>query len=61
MAILAVADWRTANEYYNYAVEWQTGLGCSIAGFISVFASVLSVFSMLMIAVEIYYNAKFAD
>uniref|UniRef100_A0A915CNA5 G-protein coupled receptors family 1 profile domain-containing protein n=1 Tax=Ditylenchus dipsaci TaxID=166011 RepID=A0A915CNA5_9BILA len=60
LAILAVADLKTSNEYYNYAVNWQTGWGCSAAGFISVFASELSVFSMLMIAGEIYYNAKYA-
>ncbi|KAI1701345.1 7 transmembrane receptor (rhodopsin family) domain-containing protein [Ditylenchus destructor] len=60
LAILAVADLKTANEYYNYAVNWQTGWGCSAAGFISVFASELSVFSMLMIAGEIYYNARHA-
>lgn len=60
LALLAVEDWRTANEYYNYAVEWQTGWGCSLSGFISVFASELSIVSMLMIAVEIYYNAKYA-
>lgn len=60
MAFLAVADLKTANEYYNYAVEWQTGWGCSVAGFINVFASELSIASMLMIAFEIYYNAKSA-
>lgn len=59
MAILAIADLKTLNEYYNYAVEWQTGWGCSAAGFISVFASQLSIYSMLLIAVEIYYNAKY--
>lgn len=35
-------------------------LGCSIAGFINVFASELSIVSMFMISIEIYYNAKFA-
>lgn len=58
LAILAFADLRTANEYYNYAVEWQTGNGCALAGFLSVFASELSIFSMLMIAIEIFYNSR---
>jgi hypothetical protein len=35
-------------------------LGCSIAGFINVFSSVLSTVSMFMISFEVYYNAKFA-
>ncbi|KAI6185461.1 Follicle-stimulating hormone receptor [Aphelenchoides besseyi] len=60
LAFLAFADWKTRNEYYNYAVEWQTGWGCKMAGFINVFASELSIVSMLMIAFEIYYNARFA-
>ncbi|KAL3079498.1 hypothetical protein niasHS_005335 [Heterodera schachtii] len=60
LAILAVADLRTANEYYTFAVEWQTGWGCAVAGFLSVFATELSTFSMLMIATEIYYNSRYA-
>lgn len=60
LGILAIQDARTSNEYYNFAVEWQTGWGCSLAGFISVLASELSVTSMLMIAFEIYYNARYA-
>uniref|UniRef100_A0A7E4V9K7 G_PROTEIN_RECEP_F1_2 domain-containing protein n=1 Tax=Panagrellus redivivus TaxID=6233 RepID=A0A7E4V9K7_PANRE len=60
LMILAIQDYRTADAYYNYAVEWQTGWICSFAGFLSVFASELSISSMLMIAFEIYYNAKFA-
>lgn len=27
LAFLAIADCKTAEEYYNFAVEWQTGLG----------------------------------
>ncbi|KAE9549205.1 hypothetical protein FO519_007585 [Halicephalobus sp. NKZ332] len=60
LGILAIQDARTSDEYYNFAVEWQTGWVCSFAGFLSVFASELSVTSMLMIAFEIYYNARFA-
>ncbi|KAI6222875.1 Follicle-stimulating hormone receptor [Aphelenchoides fujianensis] len=43
LAFLAFADWKTRNEYYNYAVEWQTGWGCSVVGFINIFASELSI------------------
>ncbi|CAD5231092.1 unnamed protein product [Bursaphelenchus xylophilus] len=60
LAFLAFADFKTANQYYNHAVEWQTGWGCNVVGFISVFASELSIVSMLMIAFEIYYNARYA-
>uniref|UniRef100_A0A0N5A2T8 G_PROTEIN_RECEP_F1_2 domain-containing protein n=1 Tax=Parastrongyloides trichosuri TaxID=131310 RepID=A0A0N5A2T8_PARTI len=60
LAILAIMDHLTANEYYNHAVEWQTGWGCMVAGFLSVFASELSIISMFMIAFEIFYNTKYA-
>uniref|UniRef100_A0A914EQ66 G-protein coupled receptors family 1 profile domain-containing protein n=1 Tax=Acrobeloides nanus TaxID=290746 RepID=A0A914EQ66_9BILA len=59
LALLGIKDYSTRDEYYNYAVEWQTGWGCTIAGFISVFASQLSIMSMLIIAGEVYYNSKY--
>uniref|UniRef100_A0AC35TSW6 G_PROTEIN_RECEP_F1_2 domain-containing protein n=1 Tax=Rhabditophanes sp. KR3021 TaxID=114890 RepID=A0AC35TSW6_9BILA len=58
LAILAIKDSLTANEYYNHAVDWQTGYGCTIAGFLSVFASEISIISMFLIAFEIYYNTR---
>uniref|UniRef100_A0A0N5AX70 G_PROTEIN_RECEP_F1_2 domain-containing protein n=1 Tax=Syphacia muris TaxID=451379 RepID=A0A0N5AX70_9BILA len=60
LGLLAIEDVRTSNEYYNYAVEWQTGIGCQIAGFISVFASELSILSMFLIAFEMWYNVRYA-
>lgn len=58
LGMLAVVDVRTSDEYYNYAVEWQTGIGCKIAGFISVFASELSIMSMFLIAFEMWFNVR---
>ncbi len=58
MAILSIADIRTSNEYYNHAVEWQTGAGCKFAGFLSIFASELSIITMFLISFEIWYNTK---
>lgn len=58
LGILAIADLLTANEYYNYAVNWQTGIGCQIAGFISVFGSEMSIMSMFFIAFDMWYNTK---
>lgn len=58
--MLAVEDVRTSDEYYNYAVNWQTGVGCQIAGFLSVFASEISILSMFFIAFEMWYNTRFA-
>jgi thyroid stimulating hormone receptor len=58
LAMLAIQDIKTSGEYYNHAVEWQTGMGCKVAGFISVFASELSIITMFLISFEIWYNTK---
>uniref|UniRef100_F1L5M5 Thyrotropin receptor n=1 Tax=Ascaris suum TaxID=6253 RepID=F1L5M5_ASCSU len=58
LGMLAVEDVRTSDEYYNYAVNWQTGVGCQIAGFLSVFASEISILSMFFIAFEMWYNTR---
>ncbi|PIO66629.1 hypothetical protein TELCIR_11651, partial [Teladorsagia circumcincta] len=56
LAVLAVQDVRTGDEYYRHAVSWQTGWGCSMAGFLAVFSSQLSIISMFFIAFEMAYN-----
>lgn len=58
LGILATVDYKTSNEYYNYAVAWQTGIGCNIAGFISVFSSEISIMSMFLIAFDMCYNIR---
>uniref|UniRef100_A0A1I8ERG9 G_PROTEIN_RECEP_F1_2 domain-containing protein n=1 Tax=Wuchereria bancrofti TaxID=6293 RepID=A0A1I8ERG9_WUCBA len=58
LGVLAIADYKTSNEYYNYAVAWQTGIGCNIAGFISVFGSEISIMSMFLIAFDMCYNIR---
>lgn len=57
--MLAIADYKTSNEYYNYAVAWQTGIGCNIAGFTSVFSSEISIMSMFLIAFDMCYNIRY--
>ncbi|CAJ0569145.1 unnamed protein product, partial [Mesorhabditis spiculigera] len=58
LALLAIEDNQTADEYYRYAVGWQTGWGCATAGFFAVFASQLSITSMFFIAFEMAYNTR---
>ncbi|TKR88769.1 hypothetical protein L596_012960 [Steinernema carpocapsae] len=60
LAMLAIMDIRSSSQYYNYALDWQTGWGCWIAGFLSVLASELSIISMFLLAFEMWYNAKYA-
>ncbi|KAE9417820.1 hypothetical protein Angca_009662, partial [Angiostrongylus cantonensis] len=56
--VLAVQDVRTGDEYYRHAVSWQTGWGCSMAGFFAVLSSELSIISMFFIAFEMTYNTR---
>uniref|UniRef100_A0A0K0CTL6 G_PROTEIN_RECEP_F1_2 domain-containing protein n=1 Tax=Angiostrongylus cantonensis TaxID=6313 RepID=A0A0K0CTL6_ANGCA len=58
LAVLAVQDVRTGDEYYRHAVSWQTGWGCSMAGFFAVLSSELSIISMFFIAFEMTYNTR---
>ncbi|KIH55350.1 leucine Rich repeat-containing domain protein, partial [Ancylostoma duodenale] len=58
LAVLAVQDVRTGDEYYRHAVSWQTGWGCSMAGFFAVLSSELSITSMFFIAFEMAYNTR---
>ena len=57
---IAVADAATFNEYVNHAVEWKTGGGCAFAGFLTVFASELSLYTLVTITVERLYRLHYA-
>ncbi|KAL0984114.1 hypothetical protein UPYG_G00137250 [Umbra pygmaea] len=52
LVVIATVDVRTRGRYYNYAISWQTGVGCDIAGFFTVFASELSVYTLTAITLE---------
>ncbi|KAJ7987767.1 hypothetical protein DPEC_G00329920 [Dallia pectoralis] len=52
LLVIATVDVRTRGQYYNHAISWQTGVGCEIAGFFTVFASELSVFTLTAITLE---------
>lgn len=36
LVVIATVDTLTRSQYYNHAIDWQTGLGCSAAGFFTV-------------------------
>lgn len=38
LVVIATVDMLTHGQYYNHAIDWQTGPGCSIAGFFTVSA-----------------------
>lgn len=60
LALLALADLNTLGSYFNYAIDWQHGYGCKIAGAASLFASQLSIFSLSVITFERYYTITYS-
>ncbi|XP_063774754.1 follicle-stimulating hormone receptor-like isoform X2 [Pseudophryne corroboree] len=60
LLLIASVDIKSKSQYYNYAIEWQTGAGCHSAGFFTVFASELSVFTLTAITLERWHTITFA-
>ncbi|KAM7370628.1 hypothetical protein PAMP_010157 [Pampus punctatissimus] len=60
LVVIATVDMLTRGWYYNHAIDWQTGLGCSAAGFFTVFASELSVFTLTAITLERWHTITHA-
>lgn len=60
LGALALADLTTVGTYFNYAIDWQHGLGCKVAGAASLFASQLSIFSLSVITFERYYTITYS-
>ncbi|XP_064411711.1 follicle-stimulating hormone receptor isoform X2 [Latimeria chalumnae] len=56
LLLIASVDIMTKNKYYNYAIDWQTGAGCGAAGFFTVFASELSVYTLTVITLERWHT-----
>ncbi|XP_045141620.1 lutropin-choriogonadotropic hormone receptor [Echinops telfairi] len=56
LLLIASVDARTKGQYYNHAIDWQTGRGCRAAGFFTVFASELSVYTLTVITLERWHT-----
>uniref|UniRef100_A0A673Y9R6 Luteinizing hormone/choriogonadotropin receptor n=1 Tax=Salmo trutta TaxID=8032 RepID=A0A673Y9R6_SALTR len=56
LLLIAATDYHSRKEYYNHATFWQTGAGCGVAGFLTVFASELSVYTLTMITLERWHT-----
>uniref|UniRef100_A0A3Q3AH27 Thyrotropin receptor n=1 Tax=Kryptolebias marmoratus TaxID=37003 RepID=A0A3Q3AH27_KRYMA len=52
LMLIAFVDFYTHSRYYHYAISWQTGRGCNLAGILSVFASELSVYTLTLISFQ---------
>nr|AAN01360.1 thyroid-stimulating hormone receptor [Clarias gariepinus] len=60
LLFIASVDLYTQSEYYNHAIDWQTGPWCTVAGVISIFASELSVYTLTTITLERWHAINFA-
>ncbi|KAJ8356571.1 hypothetical protein SKAU_G00193650 [Synaphobranchus kaupii] len=60
LLLIASVDQLTKAEYYNHAIDWQMGPGCGTAGFFTVFASELSVYTLTVITLERWHAITFA-
>ncbi|KAM8832563.1 thyrotropin receptor [Spinachia spinachia] len=60
LLLIASVDLHTRAEYFNHAIDWQTGPGCGLAGFFTVFASELSVYTLTVITLERWYAITYA-
>ncbi|XP_062285818.1 lutropin-choriogonadotropic hormone receptor [Scomber scombrus] len=56
LLMIATVDLRTRGHYSQHAIEWQTGPGCSAAGFLSLFAGELSVYTLSTITIERWHT-----
>ncbi|KAM5292440.1 follicle-stimulating hormone receptor isoform 2-T2 [Ctenodactylus gundi] len=60
LLLIASVDLQTKSQYHNYAIDWQTGAGCGAAGFFTVFASELSVYTLTAITLERWHTITHA-
>ncbi|XP_078344386.1 putative glycoprotein hormone G-protein coupled receptor isoform X2 [Oculina patagonica] len=58
--ILVCVSMDTSGEYYNHVRAWQYGAGCKIAGFIAVFSTELSVYTLTVITIERFFAIVYA-
>ncbi|XP_045404826.1 follicle-stimulating hormone receptor isoform X2 [Lemur catta] len=60
LLLIASVDIHTKSQYHNYAIDWKTGAGCGAAGFFTVFASELSVYTLTAITLERWHTITHA-
>ncbi|XP_014248617.1 lutropin-choriogonadotropic hormone receptor-like [Cimex lectularius] len=60
LLMIAIMDAKSIGDYFNAAIDWQSGLGCQVAGFLTVFSSELSVLTLTVITTERWYTITYA-
>ncbi|XP_072143633.1 lutropin-choriogonadotropic hormone receptor [Dermacentor andersoni] len=60
LLVIASEDLHTRGRYFSHAILWQHGAGCKVAGFLTVFASELSIYTLTVITLERWYAITYA-
>lgn len=58
--ILVCVSLNTSGEYYNHVKDWEYGAGCKITGFLAVFSTELSVYTLTVITIERFFTIVYA-
>ncbi|CAH1976289.1 unnamed protein product [Acanthoscelides obtectus] len=60
LLLIAAVDACSIGAYFNYAIDWQEGNGCTVAGFLTILGNVLSVYTLAVITTERWYTITWA-
>lgn len=60
LLLLAAIDLHTQGVYFNFSIAWQYEGGCQVAGFLAVFSTCYSVFTLTVITMERWYAIRHA-
>ncbi|KAK5647690.1 hypothetical protein RI129_002582 [Pyrocoelia pectoralis] len=60
LLLIAIVDTCSIGVYFNYAIDWQRGNGCRVAGFFTIFGNILSVYTLTIITTERWYTITWA-
>ncbi|XP_033646149.1 leucine-rich repeat-containing G-protein coupled receptor 5-like [Asterias rubens] len=60
LGFLAGVDTSTLGVFHKYGAQWQLSPGCSLAGFLAVFSSEFSIYTLSVITLERFYAIKHA-
>ncbi|XP_074033064.1 lutropin-choriogonadotropic hormone receptor isoform X2 [Leptinotarsa decemlineata] len=60
LLLIATVDACSIGVYFNSAIDWQEGNGCNVAGFLTIFGNILSVYTLAVITTERWYTITWA-
>ncbi|CAG9813129.1 unnamed protein product [Phaedon cochleariae] len=60
LLLIASMDYHSVGAYFNFAYNWQYGMGCKIAGFLTVFSSHLSIYTLTIVTLERWFAITYA-